>query len=133
MRYERKYKIEDLSLDVVHQVIRNHPASFRMIFPDREVNNIYFDTPALSTYQDNVKGIGERRKFRVRWYGDKRNTSTKNNFEIKIKENELGRKEVYDFPLFDLKDWKKTAKEVNRISAKGLALSPVLMLSLIHI
>lgn len=127
MRYERKYKIEDLTLDLVHQIIQNHPASFSKIFPDRKVNNIYFDTPSLTTYSDNVKGIGERRKFRVRWYGTKENTKQKNNFEIKIKENELGRKEVHPFPNFELKNWRQTGKLVSQLTGKGLALNPVLM------
>ena len=41
MRYERKYKIENLSLSLVEQSIRLHPAGFRKIFPDRQVNNIF--------------------------------------------------------------------------------------------
>ena len=70
MRYERKYKIESISADVVRQIVTNHPASFRKIYPDRKVNNIYFDNSELSAYFENVNGVSERRKFRVRWYGE---------------------------------------------------------------
>ena len=91
MRYERKYRIEDLRLEMVHQIIKNHPSSFRKIYPDRQVNNIYFDTPNYTTYTENVMGIAQRKKFRVRWYGDRRDTRTKNNLEVKIKDYELGR------------------------------------------
>ena len=54
MRYERKYKIENLSLPLVEQSVRLHPASFKKIFPDRQINNIYFDTADFRTYKDNV-------------------------------------------------------------------------------
>ena len=70
MRYERKYKVSDLHHHVILQTIRMHPAGLRKIYPDRQINNIYFDSTGLQCYHDNVDGIGERKKFRVRWYGD---------------------------------------------------------------
>jgi len=70
LRYERKYKLDLATPAFVKQVIKMHPASFRKIHPDRQVNNIYFDTIDLTTYKDNVIGIADRKKFRVRWYGE---------------------------------------------------------------
>jgi len=94
MRYERKYKIEYLTFPVVTQIIHAHPASFRKIYPDRQVNNIYFDTPDLTTYKENVMGIARRKKFRLRWYGNDFKVISNANFEIKYKDNQLGRKKV---------------------------------------
>ena len=69
MRYERKYKIENVALDVIIQALKMHPAGLSKIYPDRQINNIYFDTPGLTTYKENVMGIANRDKYRVRWYG----------------------------------------------------------------
>ena len=98
MRYERKYKIENISPAVVYQIIQQHPASFRKIYPDRIINNIYFDTPAIATATDNIDGIGLRKKFRLRWYGDSLGNLSDPIFEIKIKKNLLGQKERFQWP-----------------------------------
>src|SRR5262245_66548315 len=69
LRYERKFVIFDLDLADALAVIRLHPAFFREIYHARYVNNIYFDTPSLDHYQDNVRGVPNRVKCRIRWYG----------------------------------------------------------------
>ena len=127
MRYERKYKVDQLSLDMVHQVIRSHPASFKKIFPDRQVNNIYFDTPGHRCYIDNVMGISHRKKVRVRWYGAKENTHAQNTLEVKIKENELGRKESQPFPSFSWSDVPKLGQQIDQLLNLGATFQPVLL------
>ena len=127
MRYERKYKIELLSLPLVHQSIRLHPASFRKIFPDRQVNNIYFDTSDFNTYKDNVMGIAERRKFRVRWYGKDLETILNPNFEIKIKNNQLGDKTVERLASFDLGNLNAITKQIQTLAHTYKPLIPTLL------
>ena len=105
MRYERKYKAEHLDFALVQQMVRLHPAGFRKIFPDRQVNNIYLDTEDLTTYKENVMGIAERKKFRIRWYGDSVKQIQDPTFEIKIKNNLLGSKLSKPFPIFDLSEF----------------------------
>ena len=68
MRYERKYRIEHAHPQVVQVVIRQHPAGFRPLFPPRQINNLYFDTPDFAAFQDNVTGTPQRLKYRLRWY-----------------------------------------------------------------
>ena len=97
MRYERKYKVENINPDVVRQIIRMHPASFRKIYADRIINNVYFDTPAFRTAVDNVDGIGARKKYRLRWYGPRLDRLNDPVFEIKIKRNLLGKKERFQW------------------------------------
>ncbi len=127
-RHEKKYKSEQLHPEVVKQVIRNHPASFRKIFPDRQINNVYFDTPNYMAYTENVDGISERRKFRVRWYGDDVSIISKPNLEIKIKSNMLGCKETYPIKSsFDLEDFRALKKEVSAYSQLKLDLVPTLI------
>ncbi len=113
MRYERKYKIKSIRAEVVRQVVINHPSSFRKTFPDRKVNNIYFDNITLSAYFDNVEGVPDRRKYRVRWYGDDIFKIENPMLEIKIKSNQLGYKERYAISEFQLNDLANLAKEIN--------------------
>jgi len=127
MRYERKYKLETLSLDLIQQILRRHPASFRKTYPDRQINNIYFDTPNYTAYTENVMGIAQRKKYRIRWYGDREQTWDKNILEIKIKDNELGRKESQPFPAFDLQDISQLGKQVSPLLSSPSTLKPVLL------
>jgi len=127
MRYERKYKIENLTLPLVEQSVRLHPASFKKIFPDRQVNNIYFDTSDFRTYKDNVRGIAERKKFRVRWYGENLKQIHQPVFEIKIKNNLLGDKISKQVDESDLSNLDVITKQLQTLSKAILPLQPTLL------
>lgn len=126
MRYERKYKVDNISLDVVLQSLKLHPSSFRTIFPDRRVNNIYFDTSDLNAYQDNVDGVADRHKYRVRWYHHNPATILNPKFEIKIKSNQLGDKKIFDVQPFQINQTSHLQKEVTSLVNNCRALSPTL-------
>lgn len=102
MRYERKYKIQHLSLSALRQLIELHPASFRTLYPDRQVNSLYLDTSEYQTWNQNVMGQNERKKYRIRWYGALKAGKGPARFEIKQKHNELGWKEIMPLENFDL-------------------------------
>ena len=127
MRYERKYRVESFSPEVVRQVVSNHPASFRKIFPDRQINNVYFDTANLVAYNENVDGVAARRKFRVRWYGTDIFNIQKPKLEIKIKNNQLGFKETCPAIDFDLNDLTPLAKSISEHSLLKLSFIPTLI------
>lgn len=127
MRFERKYRIVGKSLAVVNQLMRLHPAGFRPLYPDRQVNNIYFDTPEFTTYHQNVYGINQRRKYRVRWYGDTPFEIQKPRFEIKIKHNELGDKVVHPIDDFSLDSLKPLSRAVIQWVPEMHTLQPVLL------
>ena len=57
-------------------------------YEDRYINSVYYDDDKLSLAQDNLSGISNRKKYRIRWY----NNSKENYDEIKIKKNNLGKK-----------------------------------------
>ena len=97
------------------QLVRLHPAGFQKIYPDRQVNNIYFDTPDFQTWRHNTDGINQRKKYRLRWYGQGLEKITAPQFEIKIKHNELGSKEVYNFKNCQLQNLEKITQQVNQI------------------
>tara|TARA_B100001121_G_C18611463_1_gene584640 strand:- start:370 stop:1026 length:657 start_codon:yes stop_codon:yes gene_type:complete len=56
---------------------------------DRYINSIYYDDDNFITAQNNLSGISERRKYRIRWYGE----DIKNfKYEVKLKKNNFGKK-----------------------------------------
>ncbi len=89
-RYERKYIFENLDLESLIVNLYNSNFFFRDHYPEREVNSIYFDQN-FSSLIENIEGISNREKLRLRWYGDNFKI---NSFYIekKIKENFLSKK-----------------------------------------
>ena len=96
-RYERKFFISELDRYELESIVKLHPAFFSEIHHQRFVNNIYFDTINMSNYLDNVIGISQRLKVRIRWYGDLLGFIEKPVLELKIKKGFLGGK--LRFPL----------------------------------
>jgi len=137
LRFERKYKVENLAKAVALQMVKNHPASFKKIFPDRWINNIYFDNPDLKAYKDNVIGAPRRAKFRVRWYGKSLSQIDNPILEIKAKENELGTKKLIPIDSFSLQHLTNppvttnslagVSQKINQILPEQIALQPVLL------
>lgn len=102
VRFERKFLVSDLSFSEVLAIIRRNKGMFREIFHERAINNIYYDTPALTNYFENVDGATHRRKARVRWYGHLSGAIPKPVLEFKIKNGLPGSKEAYPLAGFDL-------------------------------
>lgn len=99
MRHERKFIIDDYNKAI--NLIKDNPMFFRETYKERRVNNIYFDTPNLSNYNQNIAGISKRIKVRIRWYGELNNIREPY-LEIKVKENELGEKLRFKLKPFKL-------------------------------
>jgi hypothetical protein len=109
----------------VEQVLRQHPASFRPLYPQRQVNNIYFDSPTLDEFYQNVAGTPQRRKHRLRWYGTEATELPDPVFEIKIKDGELGTKESQPLPTTAWTDLKSLFAQLPALTY--LPLRPVLV------
>ena len=101
-RYERKYFITQITGKDIDSIVKLHPAIFSEIFHERSVNNIYFDTPELNNYFDNIDGNMYRVKSRIRWYGRTFGVIEKPVLELKIKNGLLGRKVSYSLDTFKL-------------------------------
>ncbi len=101
MRYERKYRVS-ASFDEVRHVVQQHPALFSKVYPDRFVNSLYFDTLYWEALHENLNGISHRIKYRIRWYGEDLHFAKKPTLEKKIKLNQLGDKEHFPLPDFQL-------------------------------
>lgn len=96
-RYELKLTAGRHELARVRAWLRTHPAAFSSLYPARRVNSVYFDTPQLGSFHDNLAGVSDRCKLRLRWYGDDLTEAT-GTLELKIKQGLLGRKMQYALP-----------------------------------
>ena len=101
-RYERKFLVEDLMPFQVEALIKQHPCFFHAPYPPRYVNNLYLDTPDMMNYYDNLHGAMQRRKVRVRWYGEPFGEIKHPMLEIKIKDGTVGTKHSYPLSAFRL-------------------------------
>lgn len=101
-RYERKFAISEMPVYGVEEVVKQHPSYFKEIFQARYINNIYFDTQNLTHYYDNSFGKSQRKKYRIRWYGNIETEVLKPILEIKIKDALLGTKESFHLQAFPL-------------------------------
>ena len=126
-RYERKFRIEHLPLEAVHQVVRLLPLSMRPLFASRQITNIYFDTPNLDTYHENAFGVGQRKKFRLRWYGETAWPSGKATFEIKKRYLERGEKSSIKMDLSGPENFQQLLQKIRAIEEVPSCLQPVLM------
>ena len=93
MRYEIKYAVDILDRAAILASIMMHPASFSKIYEDRQVNNIYLDTPQFHCFHQNVEGHSRRQKMRLRWYGHSPSPNKESILEVKQKNAELGWKD----------------------------------------
>ena len=80
------------------------------------MNSLYFDDVDFSSVRDNLAGVPNRKKLRLRWYGHDKNSTPF--FEVKIKSGRLVRKYSYSLgslqnSLLDLaiKDIESECKE----------------------
>jgi SPX domain protein involved in polyphosphate accumulation len=104
-RYERKFSIPSyVSVKEMEHITRTNSYFFDEIYHERRVNNIYFDTELFKYYFDNVDGVSERLKVRIRWYGDPLGKIKRPKLELKIKEGVVGDKWSFNLPSFELTD-----------------------------
>lgn len=101
-RYERKFDISMLSPERIEMLVRLHPGVFSENYPPRFINSIYLDSFMLRNFFDNICGIKERMKSRIRWYGEMLGMIKKPTLELKIKKDELGKKIAYPIAPFKI-------------------------------
>jgi hypothetical protein len=97
LRYELKLVCDPHRLAQARSWIRLHPAGFVVTYPPRRVNSLYLDTPHLSSFDENLAGVSDRQKLRLRWYGDGVRAIAPL-LELKQKRNLLGRKKQVLLP-----------------------------------
>jgi len=101
-RYEQKFVFDHKQPAFVERIIKTHPSNFHEIFKQRQVNNIYFDKLGLKYYSDHKEGDGNRKKVRIRWYGNTLGQITRPVLEFKIREGEKRIKKSFALPGFEI-------------------------------
>ncbi|MEO6595360.1 MAG: polyphosphate polymerase domain-containing protein [Planctomycetota bacterium] len=94
-RFEIKLVAAEADLARVRAELRLLPTALRQLHPPRTVQSVYFDTREGQALADNLAGISERRKFRLRWYGEETTTVT-GHFECKQRYSGLGDKQLFE-------------------------------------
>ncbi len=106
-RMEIKFVGYDVNYDTVLHAIRMHPAGFVVPYPDRQVNNVYFDSFDYIAFAENLSGVSSRTKVRYRWYGESRMPDS-GALEVKCKRNYFGwklRYKVHDLRYRSKASW----------------------------
>ncbi len=101
-RYERKFFISFMNPYEVRDILSSNPAFFSEIYHTRFVNNIYFDSMNKKNYFDNIDGVPNRVKYRIRWYGELFGAIENPILEVKGKKGLLGYKEKFALKPFTL-------------------------------
>ena len=102
-RFERKWVFKDIDKETLLLSLLNSKFFFIEQFNERVVNSIYFDTLSLKSAVDNLDGINDREKHRLRWYGEDTDTLISPILENKIKKNFQGYKILYKLDKFNQK------------------------------
>jgi len=117
-RFERKWIFNSIDSNQLFILLHRSSLSFMNQFSDRYVNSIYFDDQHYSSLRQNIDGISEKKKYRLRWYGDFTNIINPT-FEIKKKKGFDVSKEYFDLSeisnlnLFNYDDLKKIEVFIN--------------------
>ncbi len=113
LRHELKFVAPVARYHDLENWVRVHAGGFVRAYPPRRVNNVYFDTPDLAAYLENLSGTSRRTKLRLRWYGDT-HCPEKAVIELKYRRNNLGWKSVYRIRGMDFEraTWSELRREI---------------------
>jgi len=88
-RYEIKFILNEVSYSDAMQWLYVCTNAINK-YPDRYVNTIYLDNSSYDSVRDNLSGVSDRFKRRIRWYDG--NSEIK--IEKKVRHGRLGKKEA---------------------------------------
>jgi len=130
-RFERKWIFNSKDyLALINSLIRSN-LFFKKHYPKRRVNSIYFDTSNYDSIRQNLDGVSNKKKIRIRWYGEQ-NKLIKPVLEIKSKKGSETKKENFkikelnDLKFPDLKNLKIIKDTVNLKTNSKKAIYPIL-------
>ena len=93
-RYERKWELFDFNMNSIFIKIYRSNFFFKEIYKKRLVNSIYYDDNNLNSIIQNLDGLNEKVKYRIRWYGDS-DKIINPVFEVKSKVGFITHKKIY--------------------------------------
>jgi len=101
MRYEIKLVLDHGKL-AEFLIWMHKDTTVKSVYYPRYVNSLYFDNMEYQAVRDNLTGVANRKKIRLRWYHqvDKYDVSGVG-LELKIRDGRLGYKKIVTLPEFD--------------------------------
>lgn len=118
-RFERKFIAPNMSRLATEMVIKQNQAFFTPVHQPRRINNIYFDTPGLDCFFDNLFGNGNRWKCRLRWYGDIFGRIDSPVLEFKIKKGLVGTKRSFRLQAFNFDQHQFSVRDIEPLFQIG--------------
>jgi len=101
--------------------------AFNEAYSDRWVNSIYLDNMNYGALKENLSGVSNRSKFRMRWYGKDFNKISNPILEEKVKANLLGYKNFQKLESTTLNPENLRSRlDINQL--KDLGIEPVVMI-----
>ena len=97
-RFEYKILLTGVDTKILEEYVYSIPYSFKNSFNDRFVNSIYYDTINYKALNDNLAGVSQRYKTRLRWY-NKLNKTNNCFLEFKIKNGTVDSKHIIPIEL----------------------------------
>ena len=89
-RHEDKFVCNQLAFIKVKSLVDSR--LFFSSYPSRFVYSLYFDTPTLDSFADNLSGVKDRVKHRLRWYSSEPGNLFGFQLESKLKKGRVGKK-----------------------------------------
>ena len=84
LRFERKYWLDTNKSSIFKNILKGK--QFNEIYKKRRVMSLYFDTLNFKFFRENIEGVGNRIKPRLRWYqGIEENKLDEINARLEIK------------------------------------------------
>lgn len=100
-RYELKFIMtEEMLFEFKHFIGIN---GFLNNYPDRKVNSLYFDNYTFDGINDNLSGISNRKKIRLRWYSENKDFNNPI-LEIKKRNGRISGKDKFNLKNISTKE-----------------------------
>ena len=93
-RYEIKFVANEMNFSIFNKWLFAETDCTKK-YPDRQINSLYFDDKNFSCVRDNLSGVAQRKKYRLRWYGKIEQELSDPILEVKIKNGRLGSKKYF--------------------------------------
>lgn len=100
MRYELKSVYPFRKYGDVLNTLFSSRFLIKEIYHERFINNIYFDTLGYSDYLANLHSEPNRKKYRIRWYGELKGAVKRPMLELKYKKGMTGGKKALPLPEY---------------------------------
>ena len=130
-RFERKWILKNGDyLKLINSLLRSN-FFFKSQYPKRKVNSIYFDNSKLNSIRENLDGVSNKKKVRLRWYGSQTNLlepileiKSKRGYETKKESQKLNKLDKLNY--LEPRNLEIILDEVNQIIKSNNKLYPIL-------